>query len=423
MGLKMSRGGAVDSVDPTASNSTPRRSARRSVTALSTTALLAVGLWVGPGGALNSLLSTPSPLVATHLGTGTWSCASGTYFGYVKNQFMTASALPAWKNVGKAADALNALAYSPATKNVIGLDVTRGANFAKLVTVSPKGVQSVLGAIPGVATNVSWNAGDIDPSTGLYYISRGGNNLTVVNLATMRSSNVAMPDGFQIGLDLVIQRGWVWTVNKTTIDGFSLSSLATKQFTLPSTATGTGAGMLFAKPGTDTISFQWNNTGKIFTASGLSANSDLLTKVGSVKVLQNTSQDGTVCAPAVTAQPDNAPVLTVAGNLTYPLFPGMAEPVNLSLTNSYSTPVTMAAKTLRITVTNTSTTCHANANYSVRHGLTVQVVVPGNSTRTLSQLGVAQSAWPLIAMLDPAVNQDACQGTSLTLHYTWSYSG
>jgi hypothetical protein len=55
-----------------------------------------------------------------------------------------------------------------------------------------------------------------------------------------------------------------------------------------------------------------------------------------------------------------------------------------------------------------------------RTTLPYPVVVPGSSTMTLAQLGVAATRWPQMRFPDRSVNQDGCKGATLTLAYAGS---
>lgn len=46
------------------------------------------------------------------------------------------------------------------------------------------------------------------------------------------------------------------------------------------------------------------------------------------------------------------------------------------------------------------------------------VVVPANSTRSLSALNVPESQWPVLTMPNTDFNQDACQHAVFQLTYT-----
>ena len=46
------------------------------------------------------------------------------------------------------------------------------------------------------------------------------------------------------------------------------------------------------------------------------------------------------------------------------------------------------------------------------------VVVPKESTKSLTQLGVPQAQWPRLSMPNLATNQDACKATTFKFSYT-----
>lgn len=50
------------------------------------------------------------------------------------------------------------------------------------------------------------------------------------------------------------------------------------------------------------------------------------------------------------------------------------------------------------------------------------LTVPASSKRTLSSLGVPSSLWPQVAILNRRVNQDGCQGATVTLSYSGNAS-
>jgi hypothetical protein len=56
-------------------------------------------------------------------------------------------------------------------------------------------------------------------------------------------------------------------------------------------------------------------------------------------------------------------------------------------------------------------------------GLLTNIVVPASSTKSLSDLGIAPANWPVVSMIESHAIQDACQGASLTLHYSGGATG
>ena len=104
----------------------------------------------------------------------------------------------------------------------------------------------------------------------------------------------------------------------------------------------------------------------------------------------------------------------VAGDVGPQLLPGGEEPIDLTFTNHNPVPITVI--TNRTSVTTGSTSCPPS-EFTVTQGLTRPVTIPASTTITLSELGVDRSDWPSLAMPDTGVDQDACQGRPLLLHY------
>jgi hypothetical protein len=121
-------------------------------------------------------------------------------------------------------------------------------------------------------------------------------------------------------------------------------------------------------------------------------------------------------------QPQQFPNFPISGNADRVLAPGVTALLNLSLTNPFSSPMSVTA--LGVSVTGTNQTGCATNNYAVtQYSGPYPLVVPANSTRTLQQLGVPSSQWPTVAMLDLPVNQNACQNATVNLAYTGTGNG
>lgn len=113
----------------------------------------------------------------------------------------------------------------------------------------------------------------------------------------------------------------------------------------------------------------------------------------------------------------------ITGSLDQALFPGASQRLNLSLGNPYNFPLRVLG--VQVTVEEATTRdgapnpgCIGSDNLAVLQGMTAEVVVPANSTRSLSQLSVPQSQWPLIQMRNLSTNQDACKNNTFKLSYT-----
>ena len=105
---------------------------------------------------------------------------------------------------------------------------------------------------------------------------------------------------------------------------------------------------------------------------------------------------------------------TLAGNATSVITPGTSADVDLRITNPNPVPITVIATTT--TVTTPGGGC-GPGNFRITNGPTHPVTVAAGSTTSLSQLGVAESDWPTVTMVDTGANQDVCQHAQLTLHY------
>jgi len=111
---------------------------------------------------------------------------------------------------------------------------------------------------------------------------------------------------------------------------------------------------------------------------------------------------------------------TIAGNASNTLYPGSTSPINLVFTNPNNVAITVTTVTVTITGTSDNANCPAGANFSIGQQLTVSVVVPASSTKSLSDLLVPQSSWPTIAMTNTATNQNGCATKTVNLGYSGS---
>jgi hypothetical protein len=117
----------------------------------------------------------------------------------------------------------------------------------------------------------------------------------------------------------------------------------------------------------------------------------------------------------------------IRGTLPGALIPGMATPLDLTLSNPgpaarilgldvdlYGVIAPRADATHPCTIDEFTVT-----QFSGSYGFTL----PSSSTRTLGQLGFPPGQWPVVAMLNRPVNQDGCKGASLQLSYSGVSTG
>jgi hypothetical protein len=123
--------------------------------------------------------------------------------------------------------------------------------------------------------------------------------------------------------------------------------------------------------------------------------------------------------PVVGMADDDRPTVpdrtfTVTGDVGALLAPGSRQPIDLMITNPNPVPITVVSN--RTTVTTGSTSCPPS-EFAVTQGFTRPVTIPASATASLSGLGVDRSDWPVLAMPDSGVDQDACQGRHVVLRY------
>jgi hypothetical protein len=102
------------------------------------------------------------------------------------------------------------------------------------------------------------------------------------------------------------------------------------------------------------------------------------------------------------------------GVLVYP--GGSDVPLDLVFSDPGSTQLTVTSVTTSIT--STSSGACATSNFTIAQQLTGPVTVPANSAMSLQQLGLPQSSWPKLRMIDTHVNQDACKNVTVNLSYS-----
>lgn len=100
--------------------------------------------------------------------------------------------------------------------------------------------------------------------------------------------------------------------------------------------------------------------------------------------------------------------------------PGATRDIELTFTNPNDFDI--KANNVQVALGSTDKAgCVAADNFQITDGYDgpADLTIPANSTKTLTELGVAQADWPQVQMLNlPTTNQDACKGALLTLSYT-----
>jgi hypothetical protein len=100
------------------------------------------------------------------------------------------------------------------------------------------------------------------------------------------------------------------------------------------------------------------------------------------------------------------------------LAPGVSKPINLTIANPYNFAIKVTSVTATVNPTTSKPGCNGPQNLTVVQSLVAQPTVPANATRTLQQLGVATTSWPLVRMPNLATNQDSCKQATFTMTFT-----
>jgi hypothetical protein len=125
---------------------------------------------------------------------------------------------------------------------------------------------------------------------------------------------------------------------------------------------------------------------------------------------------------ALEIDPPHAASLTLTGNATAPLEPGVAAPLDLTLGNPSKSAIVVTGLAVELhqlaALHATATRPCSAADFAVRQfSGSYPLTVPASSTRKLSELGIAPQNWPQITLLDLPHDQDGCQGATVTLSY------
>jgi hypothetical protein len=114
---------------------------------------------------------------------------------------------------------------------------------------------------------------------------------------------------------------------------------------------------------------------------------------------------------------------TIDGDLTEPLSPGAAAPVNLSITNPLDSDLGVSRLLVEVDAVDAPNAtdehpCDVDDFTVDQVSAEEEWVIDPDSTIALSDLGVTSADWPTVRMLDTESNQDGCKGATLSLSYS-----
>ncbi|WP_182380270.1 hypothetical protein [Nocardioides sp. WS12] len=281
----------------------------------------------------------------------------------------------------------------------VNLSVT-GAPSASVVTILPNPVPAGLPAVISVLTSGSTPVG----THFLKITATNGASTTtvtvklVVTLPTGFTMTLAPPlrtvvDGETTSFTLNINRGLLAGPIGLTLSG------------VPQYATATVSPSLSILGNTATITIR--------TATNVVPGTYLITVAGKSLLSSATASAYLVVLP------QTYPNFPVSGDPDRELAPGAPEAaIDMEITNPFDAAMTVSNIGVTIEGTDTSSQpggCAVDNFEILAYGGPATLVVPPNSTRTLSQLGVARADWPAIRMLNTSANQDMCKGVDVDL--------
>lgn len=114
---------------------------------------------------------------------------------------------------------------------------------------------------------------------------------------------------------------------------------------------------------------------------------------------------------------------SIGGDLEAPLEPGLTAALDLKISNPVDE--TLGIQDLVVTVTsvdapNSTTELPCSVKDFTTQAASGKIILEGGSTNTLTELGLADSEWPQVSMLNTNLNQDGCKGATLSLTYSGS---
>jgi len=120
--------------------------------------------------------------------------------------------------------------------------------------------------------------------------------------------------------------------------------------------------------------------------------------------------------------------VTIAGSPAHPLLPGAVVPLDLVLTNRRGSELVVTG--VSVTIQRLSAPRADAAHPCTTADFTISqfsgsygFALAPSSTQSLAELGVAPDQWPALSMLDRLVDQDGCQGATISLAYGATVTG
>jgi PKD repeat protein len=116
---------------------------------------------------------------------------------------------------------------------------------------------------------------------------------------------------------------------------------------------------------------------------------------------------------------------TISGDLGEDLYPDRTVPLNLTLDNPNGQPLRVRGLYVTIDHLDAAGVCPVADNFAVTQfsGDYGDLVIPAEGSVSLDGLGIPDTAWPQVTMIETGTNQNGCMGAELSLHYTGTAIG
>ena len=119
---------------------------------------------------------------------------------------------------------------------------------------------------------------------------------------------------------------------------------------------------------------------------------------------------------------------TIEGSTASPLAPGADAPVEVRITNPHDSVLRVSELAVSVGDINAPAAdpvhpCSGEDFAVIQFAGAYPLELPARSTRTLSELGVAASAWPQVVMANRPDNQDGCKQAQVTLRFSGTAIG
>lgn len=201
-----------------------------------------------------------------------WTCSSTFNAGVVLGQSYVNSSgdLTTWSQGSWYLKKLKNLGLNTATSTMYGI-VQRYSGvtlWSMAVSSGDLAAPVSLGAVTGLPAGVRFIGGDVDSSTGTYYLS-SKNQLFAVDPSTRVATEVTtVPSGWKFGRDIVVFGGSVWSVLPNKVESFNLTTSTTRYATLARNIRGNAPTVVTNGDG-NTIAWINAKSGNVYQATHL----------------------------------------------------------------------------------------------------------------------------------------------------------